>query len=215
MAKECCLCGKKISMIDYAFSLSESSYKICTDCNDHIKKFKMDNASEEELKIAEMYCTKLIETRNVEYGVKMAITTMISKNKKDVQQKKDEFQEYKKQKEAYEQLQDNKMITTGYGFEGYRIVSHHGVVSGEMVLGTGFLSELDADFSDLFGTEVGVYSKKIKTARKAAEQEMMREAIKAGANAIIGVDLDYSMFSRNIIGVFVSGTAVKIEKTIE
>jgi len=75
-------------MIDYAFSLSESNYKICTDCNDHIKKFKMDNASEEELKIAEMYCTKLIETRNVEYGVKMAITTMISKNKKDVQQKK-------------------------------------------------------------------------------------------------------------------------------
>lgn len=102
------------------------------------------------------------------------------------------------------------MITTGYDFDGYIIDKYMGVFSGECVLGTGFLSSLGAGFADIFGTNSSMYSEKLKKAKDFAIDQLIKQVLSVGANAIIGLDIDYTSFSDDIMGVIVSGTAVKI-----
>ena len=104
------------------------------------------------------------------------------------------------------------MLTSGYDFEGYNIVEYLGFCSGECVLGTGFLSNLEADISDILGIGSTFYKEKLAKAKGFAAQNLEQQALSRGANAVIGVDLDYTMFSSNMIGVMMNGTAVKIER---
>lgn len=103
-------------------------------------------------------------------------------------------------------------LTTGYTFDNYNITKYIGLVSGEIVVGTGFLSDFKANISDLFGTESKTYSNKLKAAKRAALYDMITESIKGGGNAIIGVSYEYLTFSGNMIGISANGTSVKIEK---
>lgn len=110
----------------------------------------------------------------------------------------------------------NILTTTGFNFEGYRITAYLGIITGESVLGTGFLSSFNAGWSDIFGTHSQKYQEKLKKAKDDALILLRKEADDVGANAVIGVDLDYNTFSADIIGVIASGTAVRIEPiTIE
>ena len=112
-------------------------------------------------------------------------------------------------------LKRNYMVTTGYNFEGYKIEEYRKVVSGSVVLGTGFLSEFNASISDLFGAKSDTFADKLETAKDAAYDKMVIKAMSTGANAIIGVDFDYITFENNMIGVVANGTAVVIEKVEE
>ena len=102
--------------------------------------------------------------------------------------------------------------TTGYTFDGYKITQYLDIVNGEIVLGTGFLSEFSAGMNDLFGTSSGMFSSKLQQAREHAQAEMIVKAVSMGANAIIGIDFDYITFANNMIGVVANGTAVVIEE---
>ena len=104
------------------------------------------------------------------------------------------------------------MLTTSYNFEKYRIVDYKGIISGQVVLGTGFLSELSSSFSDFFGTEANYFSDKLEKAKDAAKERLIEKSVLVGGNAIIGVDFDYIMFSNNMIGVVANGTSVIIEE---
>lgn len=97
-------------------------------------------------------------------------------------------------------------------FEGYSITDYIGLVSGEIVIGTGFLSDLKASVADLLGVESKAYSYKLKDAKTIALHEMIAESIENGGNAIIGISYEYVAFSGNMIGISVNGTSVKIEK---
>lgn len=103
-------------------------------------------------------------------------------------------------------------LTTGYNFEGYFITNYNGLVSGEIVIGTGFLTDFKAGIADFLGTESKAYTVKLKDAKKAALYEMIMESIKSGGNAIIGITYEYVTFSGNMIGISVNGTSVKIDK---
>lgn len=107
------------------------------------------------------------------------------------------------------------LITSGYNFEGYRITDYLGFCSGECALGTGFLSSFGAGIADLLGTNSSMYEDKLNKARKHALDSLMSDASALGANAIIAVDVDYTVFSADIIGVTANGTAVIIEKELE
>lgn len=107
----------------------------------------------------------------------------------------------------------NHKLTTGYNFEGYSITNYIGLVSGEIVIGTGFLSDFKASVADLFGVESKAYSDKLKDAKKTALHDMIVESVKNGGNAVIGISYEYVVFSGNMIGISVNGTSVKIEKT--
>ena len=107
---------------------------------------------------------------------------------------------------------DSHQLTTAYSFEGYKITAHHGIISGDAVLGTGFASEFSAAFSDFFGTKSDAFAEKMIEVKNAAKQRLIIQSVQLGGNAIIGVDFDYVTFGNNMIGVSANGTSVTIEK---
>ena len=104
------------------------------------------------------------------------------------------------------------MMTTGYNFEGHDIKKYLGVVSDGVVQGTGWLSELSADFNDFFGTESNTFARKMEYCRKAALKKIYTKAKKLNANAMIGISYETMTFRNNMIGIMATGTAVLTEK---
>ena len=102
-------------------------------------------------------------------------------------------------------------MTTGYNFEGYNITNYICLVSGEIVIGTGFLSDFKASVADLSGVESKAYVYKLKDAKKTALRDMIAESVKNGGNAVIGISYEYIVFAGNMIGISVNGSSVKIE----
>ena len=107
------------------------------------------------------------------------------------------------------------LITTGYNFEGHDIVEYLGVLSASVVIGTGMLSSANASVADFFGSRSNSYERKLQDAKNAAINELKSQTASVGGNAIIGIDIDYTTFGADIIGVIANGTAVKIKKSEE
>lgn len=104
------------------------------------------------------------------------------------------------------------VMTSGYNFEGYDIVSYIGHESVQVVLGTGMFSSIDASVADFFGTRSSAYEDKLDMAEAAGKKKLLEKAKKNGGNAIIGLDVDYTTFTKDVIAVIVGGTIVKIER---
>lgn len=125
-------------------------------------------------------------------------------------------QEILNAKEAAKQAEllkyTNHLLTTGFSFETFDITKYVGLVSGESVIGTGLLSTLESDISDILGIESFTYSDKIKKAKSSALNDMIRESVAKGGNAIIGVSYEIIVLSRDIIGVSVNGTSVIVKE---
>lgn len=102
--------------------------------------------------------------------------------------------------------------TTGYNFEGYRIVEYKGIVSGDAVIGTGFINEFSASISDLLGVQSNAFSNKMNEVKEIALDNLVQNALIEGGNAVIGVDFDYITFNNNMLGISVNGTSVTIER---
>jgi uncharacterized protein YbjQ (UPF0145 family) len=103
------------------------------------------------------------------------------------------------------------IIVTTPTIEGNKIAKYLGIVSAEVVLGTGFLSEFGAGLADLLGVRSDSFQKKLKEAKDAAMTEIRYRAKELDANAIVGVDLDYSVIGNNMLMLVANGTAVKLE----
>ncbi len=105
------------------------------------------------------------------------------------------------------------LITTTNTIEGKRIVEYYGLVSGETIIGANLIKDLFAGITDIVGGRSGVYEKTLREAKETAVSEMTQEAQRLGANAIIGVDLDYETLGSggSMLMVTACGTAVKIE----
>ena len=106
------------------------------------------------------------------------------------------------------------LITSGYNFEGYDIVEYFGHASAQVVLGTGFFSSTSAAVADIFGTTSNSYEAKLDQAEQIGKARLMNKAVQNGCNAIIGLDVDYTTFSNDVMGVIVGGTLVKVTKQI-
>lgn len=113
--------------------------------------------------------------------------------------------------QAIADLHRQILLTSTHQVEGRRIVEYLDVISGEMVIGTGLFSELSADLADFGGGEVTAFKGKLGGAKKMALQRLRGAALSLGANAVVGVDLDYTTLSSNKIAVVASGTAVKVK----
>lgn len=103
------------------------------------------------------------------------------------------------------------MITTTNYFEGFKIKRYIDIVSVEVVIGTGVFSEISTSIEDLFGMRSTTFEKKLHTAKDFAIKKIKYLAFEKGGNAVVGVDLDYTEFSNNRIGLIVNGTIVEIE----
>src|SRR5215213_6451729 len=83
------------------------------------------------------------------------------------------------------------IITTTPSVEGRSIVSYHGIVTGEAILGANFVRDFFASIRDVVGGRSGSYERVLRSARDTALEEMSSEARRLGGNAVVGVDLDY------------------------
>ena len=102
--------------------------------------------------------------------------------------------------------------TTTPTIEGQRITQYLGIVTGEAILGANIFKDLFAGIRDVVGGRSGTYERELEKARKIALQEMETEAAQRGANAVVGVDLDYEVLGagNGMLMVSASGTAVRL-----
>lgn len=103
--------------------------------------------------------------------------------------------------------------TTTNTLEGREIDEYLGVVIGEAILGANIFKDLFGAVRDIVGGRAGAYEDELGKARDIAFQEMEQEALILGANAVIGIDIDYEVLGQNggMMMVSVSGTAVKVK----
>ena len=105
------------------------------------------------------------------------------------------------------------LITTTPSFEGKRIVEYKGIVFGEVVSGVNFIKDFMGGLRDIVGGRSGTYENELADARDKAVEEMLNRAKKMGANAVVGVDVDYEVLGEKngMLMVSVSGTALVVE----
>lgn len=105
------------------------------------------------------------------------------------------------------------IITTTDGIEGRKITAYLGIVAGEAVMGTNIFRDMFAGIRDLVGGRSASYEKELNNAKELAIEDMSEQAAELGADAIIGVDLDYESIggeNKSMLMVCANGTAVKL-----
>ena len=107
------------------------------------------------------------------------------------------------------------IVSTTPSLEGRRISQYLGLVSGEAILGANIFKDLFAGIRDIVGGRSGAYEEELRKAKQIAIDEMVEQATVLGANAVVGVDLDYETIGigsgGNMLMVSASGTAVVVE----
>ena len=105
------------------------------------------------------------------------------------------------------------IVTTTPSIEGKRIIRYCGVVAGEAILGANVFKDFFAGIRDIVGGRSGTYERELQKAREIALKELEQRAAEAGANAVVGVDLDFEVLGQGngMLMVSASGTAVVVE----
>jgi uncharacterized protein YbjQ (UPF0145 family) len=104
------------------------------------------------------------------------------------------------------------LITTTPSIEGKTITEYRGIVFGEVISGVNFIKDFAAGLSNFFGGRSGTYEEELIQARENALREMEDRARQLGADAVVGVDIDYEVLGADngMLMVTASGTAVRI-----
>jgi uncharacterized protein YbjQ (UPF0145 family) len=102
------------------------------------------------------------------------------------------------------------IVTTTHELQGQTIQAYLGIVVGETILATNIFRDIGAGLRDIVGGRSGAYEKKMVEARETAIREMTERAAALGADAVVGVDIDYETVGNGMMMVSASGTAVKV-----
>ena len=220
----CFLCGKKIGMFDGCSYIEKMP--TCSSCDAMIREnvnnvLATCHSKEDIIQTKELILEKL---KNEFSEDKMMILDKYVINMSKLYYNTIKNKEESKQNKSnpynvdsiYQEKVNSHMLTTGYDFHGYEIEEYKGLVSGDCVIGTGIMAELFSDFSDLTGSKSKTFSNKMKEIKQDALNEMIEDSIKLGGNAVIGIQYDHITFSgKNMIGISLNGTSVKIKKIEE
>ena len=105
------------------------------------------------------------------------------------------------------------IITTTNTIQGHTVLEYKGIVSGETIIGANVFRDFFASIRDIVGGRAGSYEEVLREAKDTALREMQENALQIGANAILGVDLDYETVGNggSMLMVTASGTAVRID----
>jgi uncharacterized protein YbjQ (UPF0145 family) len=101
-------------------------------------------------------------------------------------------------------------VTTTNAIEGAPVREYLGVVAGETILGVNVFKDIAAGFRNIVGGRSGKYEEELRKGRETALSEMVAQATALGADAIIGVDIDYETVGGQMLMITASGTAVKL-----
>jgi uncharacterized protein YbjQ (UPF0145 family) len=105
------------------------------------------------------------------------------------------------------------IMTTTNAIDGYTVSQYLGIVTGEAIMGANIVRDLFASVTDIVGGRSGAYEQQLQRARDICLGEMTQNAERLGANAIIGIDLDYEVVREGMLMVTCSGTAVRTNRT--
>lgn len=196
--KICDVCHQKVNGINNIANYVEGSM-ICSRCYDKLKGFKIlkKYTDQETLKKDEEQYLTMAKELEFPQNVIDDLALHFEK-KRRVLVTKDEVEKY--------------LMTTGSTLEGYVIEEYLGIVSGHVVIGTGFFSSFDASVADFTGSEASGYMDKLDLAKQAAQLRAIKKSLLLGGNALVGVDLEYTTFVNDLIGVVFTGTSVKVRK---
>jgi len=105
------------------------------------------------------------------------------------------------------------VVTTTPNIDGKKITSYRGIVTGEAIMGANIFKDLFAGIRDIVGGRSATYERELRRAREMAMEELKIAAAEMGANAVVGVDIDYETVGGNasMLMVTVSGTAVVLQ----
>ena len=105
------------------------------------------------------------------------------------------------------------IVTTTPSVEGCKIVEYKGIVFGEVIAGVNVIKDMVAGLSNFFGGRSATYEDELIQARQQAVAEMQQRAMQMGANAVVGVDIDYAVLGTDngMLMVTASGTAVVVQ----
>ncbi len=105
------------------------------------------------------------------------------------------------------------LVTTTPSVEGRAITEYKGIVTGEAIMGANIFKDLFAGIRDIVGGRSATYERELRRAREMAMAEIKQSAAELGANAVVGIDIDYETVGTNasMLMVTVSGTAVVIQ----
>ena len=102
------------------------------------------------------------------------------------------------------------IVTTTHEIQGNTIQEYLGIIVGETILATNIFRDIGAGLRDIIGGRSGAYEKKMTEARETAIREMIERAQALGADAVVGVDIDYETVGNGMMMVSASGTAVRL-----
>ncbi|MEM7597475.1 MAG: heavy metal-binding domain-containing protein [Pseudomonadota bacterium] len=102
------------------------------------------------------------------------------------------------------------IITTTQSIEGRPITGYKGIVVGEAIMGANVFRDVFASITDIVGGRSGAYEKELQKARDTAMAELEERARAMGAEAVVGVDLDYEVVGQSMLMVSISGTGVTL-----
>jgi uncharacterized protein YbjQ (UPF0145 family) len=104
------------------------------------------------------------------------------------------------------------IVTTTPSVEGRKITEYKGIVTGEAIMGANIFKDLFAGIRDIVGGRSATYERELRRARDIAMEEIRTAAAEMGANAVVGIDLDYETVGTNasMLMVTISGTAVVV-----
>ncbi len=103
------------------------------------------------------------------------------------------------------------IITTTVNIDGYKVKRYIDIESVEIVIGTGIFSEFTGEIADFFGARSTAFEEKMQRAKQTAFKKLKYKAFEKDGNAVIGIDIDYTEFSGNRIGLIANGTIVEVE----
>ncbi len=216
---KCVCCGKNINSSRSTYRLVKNDDSvICDDCYFLIFGEIANPTSLDDFESGCNEIKSIVSSQFTQEGqeyidkyIKQKRMELLSNPEDEEKRKKIELKKYEEKRKRISE----HMLTTGFNFEGFKIINYKRVISGETVLGTGFASEFSASFSDFFGNSSDMFSNKLRQAKEAALEKLILKSVEVGGDAIIGVDFDYITFTGNLIGVVANGTSVLIEKLPE
>lgn len=199
----CKICGKNFGLMGGGSEpYTGHNLQVCNSCGEVLKKIdKVKNEDTQEVKDLFVSVMSMTDDADVKQILTDYSKSVISDSEKLVaitNESKEKAERAQIIEENFYDLEKAFKVTTGYDFDGYQIVDYKGIVSGDIVLGTGFISEFAASWSDAFGTTSNTFAGKMKTAKQKALKQLMANAMITGANAVIGIDFDYTMFGNTL-----------------
>lgn len=214
----CCACGKSQGKgyADYPLAEQYQSERLCISCHNKMQAIiEAENKESVESEI-NSFMESVEGGKATSSATEWILTVVRMIEESKGTSISDRFQQAHEDRiRDFEEIKKNMLLTTGYSFDGFRIVKYLDVIFDEKLMGMGLLkgiaSKIDTAFVSLTGDEATVASKLLNDVKKEAKKSLIAKAAELGANAIIGID--YEGFSLGgVIAVAITGTAVVIEE---